>query len=121
MSIATGPASSAGDGAKAGVGDRLFKSAAALAGSTITIVIGLIAIFLLIHAIPALRANHANFFTSAQFNTVDSTKLAFGIRALFMVTLLKPLWEMAFSVPISSVIAFFFPQYAPRRLSPSFG
>ena len=33
----------------------------------------LIAIFLLIRAIPSLRANHANFFTSAQFDTTMPT------------------------------------------------
>src|ERR1700721_4824566 len=95
MSTATAPARIAGDGAKTPAGDRLFQSVARLANLTITIVIGLIAIFLLVKAIPALRANHANFFTSAQFNTVDSAKLAFGIRDLFMVTLLSSLWGMA--------------------------
>jgi phosphate transport system permease protein len=121
MSTATAPPRSAGDGAKTQAGDRLFKSVAALAASTITIVIGLIAIFLLVQAIPALRANHANFFTSAQFNTVDSSKLAFGIRDLFMVTLLSSLWAMALAVPIAIGIAVFLTQYAPARLSRPFG
>src|ERR1700722_10151078 len=113
MSTATALPRSAGDGAKTQAGDRLFKSVAGLAASTITIVIGLIAIFLLVKAIPALRANHANFFTSAQFNTVDSSKLAFGIRDLFMVTLLSSIWAMALAV--------FLTQYAPPRLSRPFG
>jgi phosphate transport system permease protein len=121
MSTATAPARSASDGAKTHAGDRLFKSVAALAASTITIVIGLIAIFLLVRAIPALRANHADFFTSAQFNTVDSSKLAFGIRDLFMVTLLSSLWAMALAVPIAIGIAVFLTQYAPSRLSRPFG
>src|SRR6201995_228549 len=121
MSTATSPARSAGDGATARAGDRLFKSVAALAASTITIVIGLIAIFLLVKAIPALRANHADFFTSAQFTTVDSAKLAFGIRDLFMVTLLSSLWAMALAVPIAIGIAVFLTQYAPPRLARPFG
>jgi phosphate transport system permease protein len=121
MSTATVPARSAGNGAKARAGDLLFKSVAALAASAITIVIGLIAIFLLVQAIPALRANHANFFTSTQFNTVDSSKLAFGIRDLFMVTLLSSLWAMALAVPIAIGIAVFLTQYAPPRLSRLFG
>ena len=103
-----------------GTGGRLFKSVAALAASTITIVIGLIAIFLLVKAIPALRANHADFFTSAQFTTVDSAKLAFGIRDLFMVTLLSSLWAMALAVPIAIGIAVFLTQYASPRLSRPF-
>jgi phosphate transport system permease protein len=121
MSTATAPPPPAGDAAKTQAGDRLFKSVAGLAASTITIVIGLIAIFLLVKAIPALRANHANFFTNAQFNTVDSSKLAFGIRDLFMVTLLSSLWAMALAVPIAIGIAVFLTQYAPARLSRPFG
>ena len=121
MSSATAPELRASDGAKARVGDRLFKSVAALASSTITILIGLIAIFLLVQAIPSLRANHANFFTSAQFNTTDSKNLAFGIRDLFMVTLLSSIWAMALAVPIAIGIAVFLTQYAPARLSRPFG
>ncbi|HXS84195.1 MAG TPA: phosphate ABC transporter permease subunit PstC [Mycobacterium sp.] len=120
MSTATVPALRASDATKARVGDRLFKSVAALAASTITIVIGLIAIFLLVQAIPALRANHANFFTSAQFKTADGSKLAFGIRDLFMVTLLSSLWAMALAVPIAIGIAVFLTQYAPARLARPF-
>jgi len=121
LSTATTPAPSASDGAKARRGDRLFKSVAALAGSTITIAIGLIAIFLLVQAVPSLRANHANFFTSAQFNTTDSNNLAFGIRDLFMVTVLSSLCAMALAVPVAIGIAVFLTQYAPARLSRPFG
>jgi phosphate transport system permease protein len=121
MSTATAPALRANDATEARVGDRLFKSVAALAASTITVVIGLIAIFLLVQAIPALRANHANFFTSAQFKTADSSNMAFGIRDLFMVTLLSSLWAMVLAVPIAIGIAIFLTQYAPARLSRPFG
>ena len=121
MSTATTPALRAGDEAKAERGDRLFKSVAALAGSTIIISIGLIAIFLLVHAIPSLRANHANFFTSAQFDTTSSNNLAFGIRDLFMVTVLSSLCALALAVPVALGIAVFLTQYAPARLSRPFG
>ena len=121
MYTATAPALTASDEAKARRGDRLFKSVAAVAGSTITIAIGLIAIFLLVHAIPSLRANHANFFTSALFETTDSNNLAFGIRDLFMVTVLSSLCAMALAVPVAIGIAVFLTQYAPPRLSRPFG
>jgi phosphate transport system permease protein len=121
LSTVTAPALRAGDEAKARRGDRLFKSVAALAGSTIMIAIALIAIFLLIHAVPSLRANHANFFTSAQFNTTNSNHLAFGIRDLFMVTVLSSLCAMALAVPVAIGIAVFLTQYAPARLSRPFG
>jgi phosphate transport system permease protein len=118
---ATPPALTASDEAKARWGDRLFKSVAAAAGSTITIAIGLIAIFLLVHAIPSLRANHANFFTSAQFDTTNSNHLAFGISDLLMVTVLSSVCAMALAVPVAIGIAVFLTQYAPARLSRPFG
>lgn len=109
------------DTAKARVGDRVFKSIAAIAGSTVIIAMAMIGIFLLVKAIPALRANHADFFTSAQFTTTDSANLAFGIRDLFMVTVLSSVWAMALAVPIAIGIAIFLTQYAPARLSRPFG
>jgi phosphate transport system permease protein len=121
VSTATTPALTASDGDKARRGDRLFESVAALAGSTIMLAIALIAIFLLVHAIPSLRANHANFFTSAQFDTTHSDNLAFGIRDLFMVTVLSSLCALALAVPVSIGIAVFLTQYAPTRLSRPFG
>jgi phosphate transport system permease protein len=121
VSTATTPALTASDGDKARRGDRLFELVAALAGSTIMLAIALIAIFLLVHAIPSLRANHANFFTSAQFDTTHGNNLAFGIRDLFMVTVLSSLCALALAVPISIGIAVFLTQYAPARLSRPFG
>jgi phosphate transport system permease protein len=102
-------------------GDQLFWLVAAAAGSTIVIAIVLIAIFLLVHAVPSLRANHANFFTSAQFDTTHSNNLAFGIRDLFMVTVLSSLWALILAVPVAVGIAVFLTQYAPARLSRPFG
>jgi phosphate transport system permease protein len=121
VATVTAPALRASDADRARRGDRLFKAVAAMAGSTITIVIVLIAIFLLVHAIPSLRANHANFFTSAQFDTAASDNLAFGIRDLFIVTVLSSLCALALAVPVSIGIAVFLTQYAPARLSRPFG
>lgn len=96
--------------------DQLFKFVASAAGSTIVIAIGLIATFLLVRAIPALRANTVNFFTSAQFDTT-SGELAFGIRDLLMVTVLSSVTALALAVPVAVGIAVFLTQYAPKRLS----
>ncbi|MGO9154848.1 phosphate ABC transporter permease subunit PstC [Mycobacterium sp.] len=101
-------------------GDRLFKLVAGAAGSTIVVAIVLIAIFLLVRAVPSLRANHANFFTSADFDTSNGTSLAFGIRDLFMVTVLSSVSALALSVPIAVGIAVFLTQYAPKRLARPF-
>jgi phosphate transport system permease protein len=113
------PALAAPDGRAARRGDRLFKLAAGTAGSTIIIAIVLIAVFLLLRAVPSLRANHANFFTSAQFGT-DAKHLAFGIRDLFMVTALSSICALVLAVPIAIGIAVFLTQYAPARLSRPF-
>ncbi len=103
-----------------GRGDRLFRFVAAAAGSTIIVAILLIAVFLLVRAVPSLRANHANFFTSASFSTTDPTKLAFGIRDLFMVTVLSSLTALLVAVPVAVGIAIFLTQYAPKRLARPF-
>jgi phosphate transport system permease protein len=100
--------------------DRLFRLVASAAGSTIVAAILLIAVFLLIKAIPSLQANQANFFTSAQFDT-STNKLAFGIRDLFMVTVLSSITALALAVPIAVGIAVFITQYAPKRLARPFG
>jgi phosphate transport system permease protein len=102
-------------------GDRLFKLVAATAGSTIVIAILLIAVFLLLRAIPSLRVNHANFFTSAEFSTSNPHNLAFGIRDLLMVTVLSSFTALVLSVPIAVGIAVFLTQYAPKRLARPFG
>ncbi len=102
-------------------GDRLFKWIAAAAGMTIVTAIALIAVFLLIHAVPSLRANHANFFTSADFDTSDADNLAFGIRDLLMVTVLSSVFALTLAVPVAIGIAVFLTQYLPARLSRPFG
>jgi phosphate transport system permease protein len=101
-------------------GDRIFKSVAAAAGWTIVIAIVLIATFLLIRAIPSLRVNHANFFTSTEFDTTDAEKLAFGIHDLLMVTVLSSISALVLAVPVAVGIAVFLTQYAPARLARPF-
>jgi phosphate transport system permease protein len=102
-------------------GDRLFKSVASAAGSTIVVGVLLIALFLLVRAVPSLRANHENFFTSANFDTDDGKNLAFGIRDLFMVTVLSSISALVLAVPVAVGIAMFLTQYVPARLSRPFG
>lgn len=101
-------------------GDRLFKLVASAAGATVVAAVLLIAIFLLARAVPSLQKNHANFFTSAKFDT-NAQHLAFGIRDLFMVTVLSSLTALVVAVPVAVGIAVFLTQYAPARLSRPFG
>jgi phosphate transport system permease protein len=116
----TKPALTATDPRKVRRGDRVFKSVAAAAGSTVIVAIVLIAVFLLVRAVPSLRANQANFFTSATFDTVNAHHLAFGIRDLFMVTVLSSVCALVLAVPVAVGIAVFLTQYAPNRLARPF-
>jgi phosphate transport system permease protein len=116
----TAPEGKATGGRTGRFGEWAFKGLAIAAGSTIVIAIVLIAVFLLIQAVPSLRANHANFFTAWQFDTNDARNLYFGIRDLFMVTVLSSLFALVLAVPVAVGIAVFLTQYAPARLSRPF-
>lgn len=98
-------------------GDRIFKSIAIAAGATIIGAIGLMALFLIIKAIPSLQANNANFITSSEFVTTDPDNLRFGIADLFRVTVLSSIFALVIAVPIAIGIATFLTNYAPRQLA----
>src|SRR6478672_13027478 len=50
-------------------GDTVFRLLTSGSGLIIVVAIVLIGLFLLIQAIPSLRADMVNFFTSSEFNT----------------------------------------------------
>ncbi|HEY0224995.1 MAG TPA: phosphate ABC transporter permease subunit PstC [Mycobacterium sp.] len=104
-----------------GRADRIFRTIASAAGSTLVFAVVLIAVFLLVRAIPSLAANQANFFTSPKFDTTNPQHLAFGIRDLLMVTVLSSLAALVLAVPVAIGIAVYLTQYAPARLSRPFG
>ncbi|SIL37437.1 Phosphate ABC transporter, permease protein PstC-2 [Mycobacteroides abscessus subsp. abscessus] len=101
-------------------GEQLFKGLATAAGATIVSAIALIAIFLLIRAVPSLLADNANFLTSAEFSTTDENNLRFGIRDLFMVTVLSAVFALVIAVPVAIGIALFLTHYVPTRLARPF-
>ncbi|WP_067647272.1 phosphate ABC transporter permease subunit PstC [Nocardia harenae] len=98
----------------------VFRSLATAAGATIVAAIALIALFLLIRAVPSVMANNANFFTSTEFNTSNADDLRFGIRDLFMVTVLSSIFALVIAVPIGIGIALFLTQYAPKSVARPF-
>ena len=51
------------------VGDTVFERLTTASGLVIVVAIVLIAVFLLVKAIPSLAADHANFLTSTEFST----------------------------------------------------
>ncbi|HVV13961.1 phosphate ABC transporter permease subunit PstC [Amycolatopsis sp.] len=100
-------------------GDRIFKNLTTGAGVFVVALIGLIGLFLLIQAIPALKADQVSFFSNT-WDTSDPNNLKFGIRDLFLVTVYISLVALIIAMPISLGIALFLTQYAPRRLARAF-
>src|SRR5690606_11801984 len=79
--------------------------------------IALMALFRIIKALPSIQANQANFLFSTEFLTSDPDNLRFGIRDLFMVTVLSSVFALVIAVPIAIGIAAFLTNYAPARLA----
>jgi len=102
-------------------GDSIFGSIAIAAGAMIIAVIALMALFLIVRAMPSIQANKANFFTSSEFITTDESNLRFGIADLFRVTVLSSIFALVVAVPIAIGIATFLTNYAPRRFAKPFG
>jgi phosphate transport system permease protein len=105
---------------KVRAGDRIFKNLTTGAGLFIVALIGLIGVFLIIQAIPALRADKANFLTNHGWSTNDPTNMSFGILDLLEVTIATSLVALIIAMPISLGIALFLTQYAPKRLARAF-
>ncbi len=103
-----------------GAGERVFRGLTSGAGLVVVGAVVLIGVFLIVRAVPSLIANHADFFTSAQFNTADPNNLQFGIRDLLVVTVLSSLMALVIAMPIGLGIALFLTQYTPARLARPF-
>ncbi len=99
-------------------GDRIFKGIATASGAFIVALIGAVGIFLVIHAIPALRANHASFLFSGNWQVEGA--LSFGIAYLLWITVATSIVALVLAMPVSFGIALFLTQYAPRSLARPF-
>ncbi|MGI8664961.1 MAG: phosphate ABC transporter permease subunit PstC [Jatrophihabitans sp.] len=97
-------------------GDRGLRGLTSGAGGFVVILIALIALFLIIKAAPAIRADKSNFLTSRNWD-VDGNILNFGVLPLLWTTVLISLLAMVIAVPIAIGIALFITQYAPRRVA----
>src|SRR5262249_13265297 len=97
-------------------GDRIFATLTTGAGLFIVLLILLVAVFLLVQAIPAIRDDKSNFLFSRDW-TVEGGNLHFGILGLLWTTVLISFVAMVIAVPLALGIALFITQYAPRRLA----
>jgi phosphate transport system permease protein len=116
------PASGSGSGGfatgggKVRIGDRIFSGLATGAGGLIIAFVALIAVFLLIQAIPAIKDDKANFLFSRHWN-ITGKVLDFGVLELLWTTVVVSIIAMIIAVPISIGIALFITFYAPRSMA----
>ena len=103
-----------GDRASTGrLGDRLFGGAATVSGVVVIAMVSLIAVFLIVQAIPALTNNSENFFTSRVWSP-GGEQPAFGILEFLWTTVAASSIAMFLAVPIGVAVALFLTQYAPQ-------
>jgi phosphate transport system permease protein len=111
-----GAGSVSGGRGRARVGDRVFAALASGSGLFIVLLILLVALFLVVQAVPAIADDQVNFLFSREW-IVEGATLRFGVLDLLWVTVVISLLAMLIAVPIAIGIALFITQYAPRRLA----
>jgi phosphate transport system permease protein len=100
-------------------GDAVFRGVVVSAGMLVFVVLGAIAVFLIVKAVPALQQDKANFFTTKAWGPgVDGR---FGIAALLFGTALTSLLALVMAVPVALGVATYITQYAPRRVATVLG
>ncbi|MGV0383409.1 phosphate ABC transporter permease subunit PstC [Corynebacterium sp. 22_2729] len=105
-------------------GDVIFETLAKTSSILITVIIGLIGLFLIMQAVPALnrlRDGILSFFTYGErWNTDyvnnDGGWMQFGIPNLFFTTVLVSLVALILAMPVALGIAVFLSNYCPKKL-----
>lgn len=105
-------------------GDVIFESLAKGSAILITVIIGLIALFLIARAVPALgrlRDGLFSFFTygdrwDTNYANNDGGWMQFGIPNLFFTTVLIALVALLIAMPVALGVAIFLSNYCPKRL-----
>lgn len=117
----TRPGGSALEGSPGGrAPDRLFyRLVVAAAALTVLLIVG-IGLFLVVEAIPALRANSGSFFSTKTWFP-NSDPPVFGVAAIAFGTLLSSSLALVLAVPVAVGVALFISNYAPRRLAAGLG
>jgi phosphate transport system permease protein len=100
--------------------EMLFRGLTTTAGATVLLVIAAIATFLVVKAIPALRADKQNFLTYSKWFP-DDPQSNFGIAATATGTLITAVLALLLAVPVALGIALCLSHYAHRRLATSLG
>jgi phosphate transport system permease protein len=99
-------------GSSVGRGDAVFRALAFGAGALVFVLLGAIAVFLIVKAIPAFQQDKSSFWTTQQWSSDR-----FGIAAILFGTALTALLALAMAVPVAIGVALYITQYAPRRIA----
>jgi phosphate transport system permease protein len=97
----------------------VFRYLSTGSGILVLVIMAAIAVFLVVEAVPALRANEGGFFTEVIWDPNGSH--TFGIAALAFGTVLSSLLALVMAVPVAVGVALFISHYAPRRLASVLG
>lgn len=113
---ATEPAPSRVGGESRARGDRVFFALTGASGAFLVLVILAIGTFLVVQALPSLRADTTSFLTTKQF-LPEAARPSFGIAVLAFGTILTSVVAMVLAVPVALGVAIFVTQFAPRKLA----
>ena len=91
--------------------DRLFRGGLRAAGLSVFAIMGLIAVFLLLRGLQALRATGWSFFTQTAWKPGT-----YGIAAVLPDGILIAVVALVIAVPVSLTTAVFISEYAPQRI-----
>ncbi|GAA1697856.1 phosphate ABC transporter permease subunit PstC [Fodinicola feengrottensis] len=95
--------------------DRVFLTAARVAGVWVMVLLALVGIFLCYRAWPAIQQRGIGFFLTDQWR-VDLQPPVFGVLGLLWGTITVALIAMVFAIPVSITTALFISEWAPARL-----
>ena len=103
--------------ARGRAGDRVFAFLTTGASAFVLLIVLLIALFLVLKAVPSIVDDRSSFLTSTEWNISPQGVLHFGIAGLLYTTVLSSIVALIIAVPLAIGIALFITQYAPRRLA----
>ncbi len=96
-------------------GDRIYRAGVRGAASLTLVLMGLIGLFLLLEAWPAISEVGGRFFTTLIWEP-EAKPADFGIAAVIYGTFLIATIALTIAVPISVLSALFINEFAPRRV-----
>jgi phosphate transport system permease protein len=103
-------------------GETVFRFFSTGAGVAVLVIIGAIALFLIVNAIPAISRDPQNFLTyNRWFTDVANPNFGYGIAATAFGTLYTSVIALIVAVPVALGIALCLSHYTPRRIATGLG